>query len=133
MKKPTKKKFKNQRFDFVEQKETTDDDELNADDTEAVSEYSFNSNSDEWLFEKSFRNETNSIKLEDDYNNDYEEEIDEFNDGLENDDDELRDQLDMHSMILAKSEYHDENDSLITAEQVLSEIETLMTLQVDFS
>ena len=39
----------------------------------------------------------------------------------------------MHSMILAKSEYHDENDSLITAEQVLSEIETLMTLQVDFS
>ena len=115
----------------MEQKETTDD-ELNADDAEAVSEYSFNSNSDEWLFEKSFRNETNSIKLEDDYNNDYEEEIDEFNEGLDNDDDELRDQLDMHSMILAKSVYHDENDSLITAEQVLSEIETLMTLQVDF-
>lgn len=131
MKKPIKKKIKNQRFDFLEQKETTDD-ELNADDAEAVSEYSFNSNSDEWLFEKSFRNETNSIKLEDDYNNDYEEEIDEFNEGLDNDDDELRDQLDMHSMILAKSVYHDENDSLITAEQVLSEIETLMTLQVDF-
>lgn len=45
------------------------------------------------------------------------------------DDDELREQLDMHSMILADSVYSDESESLFTAEQVLSEIETIMTLQ----
>lgn len=52
----------------------------------------------------------------------------------EDEDDELlRDQLDMHSMILAKNIYNENGDidePYITAEEVLNEIENMMTLQV---
>lgn len=51
------------------------------------------------------------------------------------DDDELRDQLDMHSMILSKSVYNENgevDEPYITAEEVLNEIETMMTLQDEY-
>lgn len=58
-----------------------------------------------------------------------------LNDSLdfdEIDDEELKEQLDMHSMILSKSCYNDAefDDPIITAEQVLSEIDNIMNMQV---
>ena len=65
-------------------------------------------------------------------NDEYEEDnMVEFEDD-EEEEEELREQLDMHSMILAKSSYaHGELDEpLITAEQVLNEIDSMMMMQV---
>ena len=68
---------------------------------------------------------------------DFEFDEDDVNDENESDDDddddELKDQLDMHSMILYKSIYNENgeiDEPIITAEQVLNEIENMMTLQV---
>lgn len=58
---------------------------------------------------------------------------DDSNCSEDEDDELLRDQLDMHSMILAKNIYNENGDidePYITAEEVLNEIETMMTLQV---
>ena len=69
---------------------------------------------------------------EEDVNDENESDGDEEDD--DDDDDELKDQLDMHSMILYKSIYNENgeiDEPLITAEQVLNEIENMMTLQVD--
>ena len=56
--------------------------------------------------------------------NDDEEEYEEY----------LKEQLDMHSMILSKCEYNDEelDEPIITAEQVLDEIDSMMTMQVKY-
>lgn len=57
---------------------------------------------------------------------------DEAEDYLEFDEDEeeLKEQLDMHSMILIKGLYNGCDEPLITAEQVLNEIDSMMNLQV---
>jgi hypothetical protein len=115
------------RFDF----EDDDDDYNNTNsdnDEQDMSEYSFKSNSDEWLFEKSNK-KNHPQEMSSSSHEDYEEYEDQDNN---NDDEELRDQLDMHSMILVKSIYNDDDEneeSLITAEQVLSEIETFMQVR----
>ncbi len=60
---------------------------------------------------------------------------DEISPTCEDEDDEfLRDQLDMHSMILTKSAYGESGSEelYITADEVLNEIETMMSLQEDY-
>ena len=51
---------------------------------------------------------------------------------FDEEEDELREQLDMHSMILSKNEYNQSafEEPLLTAEQVLNEIDTMMMMQV---
>ena len=50
---------------------------------------------------------------------------------FDEDEEELKEQLDMHSMILSKSEFNDDDldEPLFTAEQVLDEIDSMMTMQ----
>lgn len=71
---------------------------------------------------------------DEEYDDEEEEDKDELDCGLDYDDDEeeLKEQLDMHSMILSKSVYNDNDldEPLITAEQVLNEIDSMMTMQV---
>ncbi|CAF1030731.1 unnamed protein product [Brachionus calyciflorus] len=72
-----------------------------------------------------------------DYYSDVEDILSEANDSIEDylefdaDEEELKEQLDMHSMILIKSLYNDTelDEPLITAEQVLNEIDSMMNLQ----
>lgn len=49
------------------------------------------------------------------------------------DDDELKEQLDMHSMIISRSLYNDDelDEPIITAEQVLNEIDSIIKLEVN--
>lgn len=47
------------------------------------------------------------------------------------DDDELKEQLDMHSMILSRSMYNGD-EPIITAEQVLNEIDSIIKLEVRY-
>lgn len=53
---------------------------------------------------------------------------------FDEEEDELREQLDMHSMILSKNEYNQSafEEPLLTAEQVLNEIDTMMMMQVSY-
>jgi len=72
---------------------------------------------------------SNSEEFEDDddeVNDNYDEEND------DDDDEELKEQLDMHSMILSKCDFNDDDldEPIITAEQVLDEIDSMMTMQV---
>ena len=122
--------IKDKNFKSQNQK-SVDNDEFDEDYDELYGEsnYSFSNqskyNDDAELFEQ-------------DTDFDFEDDSDEdsSNSG-EEDDDELRDQLDMHSMILAKSIYNENgeiaDEPYITAEEVLSEIETMMTLQVNIN
>ena len=73
-------------------------------DEQDVSEYSFKSNSDEWLFEKS-RKKNQQQHQQQQQQLDYEDQDNNI------DDEELRDQLDMHSMILVKSIYNDDDEN----------------------
>lgn len=121
--------IKDKNFKSQNQK-SVDNDEFDEDYDELYGEsnYSFSNqskyNDDAELFEQ-------------DTDFDFEDDSDEdsSNSG-EEDDDELRDQLDMHSMILAKSIYNENgeiaDEPYITAEEVLSEIETMMTLQEEY-
>ncbi len=73
---------------------------------------------------------SNSEEFEDDddeVNDNYDEENDD-----DDDDEELKEQLDMHSMILSKCDFNDDDldEPIITAEQVLDEIDSMMTMQV---
>ena len=74
--------------------------------------------------------------FENDDDNERDELSNEHTDSLDyEDDEELREQLDMHSMILSKSIFNDSCDldePIITAEQVLNEIETMMTMQEEY-
>lgn len=67
-----------------------------------------------------FENENDKISDDDDGDDD------------DDDDDLLKEQLDMHSMILSKYDFNDEDldEHIITAEQVLDEIDSMMTMQV---
>jgi hypothetical protein len=73
-------------------------------------------------------------ECEDDYNNDFLEFDEDYNDEEERQDDEdideLREQLDMHSIILSKSLYEGSefDEPIITAEQVLDEIDTIINM-----
>lgn len=120
-------------LDLEEEKQKQQQQQL-SDSEENTSEYSFKTNSDEWSFEQSCKStECDSFRADDDNYFDDDVDIDEQQENeIEDDEDELRDQLDMHSMIIAKSVYNDENECMLTAEQVLSEIESIMTLQVGF-
>ena len=69
---------------------------------------------------------------------DFENENDEISDDDDDDDDDddlLKEQLDMHSMILSKCDFNGEDldEPIITAEQVLDEIDSMMTMQVSES
>lgn len=59
------------------------------------------------------------------------DDVDDYFD-FDEDEEELKEQLDMHSMILTKNLYNDcdLDEPLITAEQVLNEIDSMMTQQV---
>ena len=71
------------------------------------------------------------------HNEDEDDNLNEYDDAdgsafnYDEDEEELKEQLDMHSMILSKIEYNDEDldEPLFTAEQVLDEIDSMMTMQ----
>jgi hypothetical protein len=77
-----------------------------------------------------------SFSQEIDFGNENEEDVEHSSYAEDDEDDELlRDQLDMHSMILAKNIYNENgeiDEPYITAEEVLNEIESIMTLQDEY-
>lgn len=80
--------------------------------------------------------ERNSDDKESDFEFDNDSDCDKVSDyddeNEEEDEHELREQLDMHSMILSKSFYNENGDldePCITADEVLNEIESMMTMQ----
>jgi hypothetical protein len=97
---------------------------------ECEEDYLSDLDDDELIAKKNEKEEKNQVEDEDeDEENDVDEQdLYEFDE----DDEELKEQLDMHSLILTRNNYNDcdINEPLFTAEQVLNEIDTIMTMQV---
>lgn len=84
--------------------------------------------------------EEDEISYEDDFGDEEDDEDDDFNEDdyeeqgfhEDEDDEELREQLDMHSTILTRDQFIENqlDDPIITAEEVLNEIDSMMAFQV---